>query len=214
MSVQRAISVVGLSAMSVFLSACNQAPRGDDGGIIDVRERTGADKFSEGADTVTLLEFADAVGQDLAGNFLTIPAIQQSQFRVTVELGSLQNQTRTPSSDFAAVQRRVFLTLANSDLVRKGARVVESRARVQRDAGIGGQPTVTQDPLGREAPVVTAAPGTYPLEDTYFLQGTFSELSRGGGIQSTYVFDFTLTNAASREIVFANQITRKQFRGS
>lgn len=210
----RASAPVCLTLALIALSGCNTAPPGDTGGMIDVRERTGADKFDEGADTVTLLEFADQVGQELAGNFLTLPEIQGSQYRVIIELGSIQNNTRTPSSDFAAIQRRVFLTLAQSDFVRKGARVVESRARMARDAGTAGQGAVVQDPLGREPAVVAGGLATYPLQDTYFLQGTFSELSRGRGIQSTYQFDFTLTNAQSREIVYANQIAAKQFRGN
>jgi len=213
MNMYSLIARLGPAALlAAALAGCNTAPRGDTGGIIDPKERTGADRFDERADTVTLFEFAEDVGQNLAGEFLSVPAIQGSQYRVVIEIGSIQNNTRTPASDFAAVQRRVFITLAQSDLVRKGAKVVESRARVERDAGAAGQATVVRDPLGRERPTSSGGMTDYPLGDTYFLQGTFSELSRGAGRQSTYQFDFTLTNAQSREIVYAKQILAKQFR--
>lgn len=199
----------GLAAiLAAVLAAagCNTAPAGDTGGLIPVSERTGADRFDPAADSVTLLEFADASGQELSAAFLTLPTIAQSQFRVVIEVGSIQNNTATPSSDFAAVQRRVFLTLAQSDLVRKGARVVETRARVSRDVANAN------DPFGQGDPGSVTGLDQYPLGSTYFLQGTFSELSRGGAFQSTYLFDVTLTNAQTREIVYAKQIVAKQLR--
>ncbi len=205
-------ALVAAAFASMTLAGCNNAPPGNTGGTFDPNQRTKIDARDPAADSVTLLEFARSSGQELALEFLSIPAIQNSQFQVVIELGSIQNNTRTPSSDFAQVQRRVFLTLAQSDLVRKGARVVERRARVAADAaGVSVPPQV--DPLGRE--VATQPSGgmaDYPLEATYFLQGTFSELSRGGGRQSTYQFDVTLTNARSREIVFAKIMDSKQDR--
>ncbi len=195
-----------------LLAGCNTAPQGHTGGLIDPRRRTTADTYDQAADSATLLEFADIVGQELGSQIARIPEIRSSPTQVVIELGGLQNNTRTPSNDFAAVQRRVFLTLVNSDLARESARIVEQRDRVVRDTA-GVMPAAQADPLGREQP--TSNQGSmkdYPLDLTYFLQGTFSELSRGNGIQSTYVFDFTLTNAASRQIVFARQITPKQYR--
>ncbi len=204
-----------IAPLTLMLAAgcTNSAPRGNTGGLIDPYRRTSADTYDEAADSVTLLEFADTVGQELGAQIARIPEIRSSATQVVIELGGLQNNTRTPSGDFAAVQRRVFLTLVNSDLARENARIVERRERVARDAA-GVMPPASADPLGR-GESTTSPQGTmkdYPLDATYFLQGTFSELSRGGGVQSTYVFDFTLTNASSRQIVFARQITPKQYR--
>lgn len=179
------------------LGGCNTAPSGHTGGVIDSRTRTGADRHDRAADSVSLVEFAGDVGQKLSADFLSIPNIQQSQYRVILEMGSIQNMTQTPSSDFAALQRKVFLTLQQSDFVRRGARIVERRERMDRDAQLAG---------------ATGNVAQYTVGDTYFLQGTFSELSRGGGYQSTYLFDFTLTQAESREVVYAEQFEFKQVR--
>lgn len=205
------ILLIAASAMP----ACNtnQAPQGNTGGTIDPRRRTTADTYDQSADSVTMLEFADVVGQELGSQIARIPEIRSSPTQVVIELGGLQNNTRTPSADFAAVQRKVFITLVNSDLARENARIVEKRDRVARDAASVAAPAPV-DPLGRGEQPASNQGGMkdYPLDSTYFLQGTFSELSRGNGVQSTYVFDFTLTNASSRQIVFARQITPKQYR--
>lgn len=195
-SVRRSVCTVGFVALAI-LGGCNTAPSGHTGGVIDSRTRTGADRYDRAADSVSLVEFASDVGQNLAADFMSIPNIQQSQYRVILEMGSIQNMTQTPSSDFAALQRKVFLTLQQSDFVRRGAKVVERRDRMDRDAQLAG---------------ATGNVAQYTVGDTYFLQGTFSELSRGGGYQSTYLFDFTLTSAESREIVYARQFEFKQVR--
>jgi len=200
------LRVASIASLSL-LAACNQGPRGDTDGRIDPYNRTRIDAASPEADSVTLLEFSDQVGQDLAAQLAQIPEIRSSPSKVLIELGSIQNRTRTPSSDFAAIQRRVFLTLVQSDFARNVADIVEDVDRMDADAARVA-PAPATDAQGRP----THQTARYPAEQTYFLQGTFSELSRGGGRQSTYVFDFTLTSAASRKIVYARQITPKQVR--
>jgi len=204
--------VVIVVAASALCGCSNTAQKGNSEGRTDPYRGTAADAADPAAHTVALLEFANASGQELAAEFLSLPAIKDAKYRVVIEMGSIQNHTRTPSSDFAQVQRRVFLTLAQSDLVRKGAKVVENKARMERDAASVSAPPQT-DPVGRDQPVSAGGSvDTYALKDTYFLQGTFSEMSRGGGSQSTYQFDVTLTNAQSREIVFAKIFDHKQVR--
>ncbi len=196
----------GLGLMGVLAaSGCNQGPRGDTGGTIDPYNRTRVDANSPEADVVTLLEFSDQVGQELAVQLGRIGEIRNAPSKALIELGSIQNKTRTPSGDFAAIQRRVFLTLVNSDFAQNVADVVEDVDRMDADAARVA-PSAPVDAQGKP----THQTARYPAEQTYFLQGTFSELSRGGGRNSTFVFDFTLTNAASRKIVFARQITPKQ----
>ncbi|MGD9691114.1 MAG: hypothetical protein AB7K52_11540 [Phycisphaerales bacterium] len=199
-----------LALITCTLGACNQAPRGDAGKTIDPYERTKADRLDPSADAVTLIEFSDQVSQSLAARIASIPEIRDSQQKVVIELGDLQNNTRTPKSDFATIQRRIFINMTNSDVLREHADVVESVGRMDREAG-SVAPAATVDPTGR---TVTTAPSSdrYDLKITYFLQGTFNEISRVGNVQQTYNFDFTLVNAASRRIVFADQITPKQVR--
>ena len=68
-----------------------------------------------------------------------------------------------------------------------------------------GRVTVNRDP-------------THPLyrlvdpEHVYLLQGYFGEIERGGGAQSTYYFEMTLTHLASSRIVFVEQFDQKQLR--
>ena len=64
----RMASGLGLAGLAALLAAsgCNQGPRGDTGGTIDPYNRTRADAISAEADAVTLLEFSDQVGQELA----------------------------------------------------------------------------------------------------------------------------------------------------
>lgn len=207
----RRVVCLGLSSMCVALVGCNTAPPGDTGGVIDARERTRVDMNSSEADSTSLLEFADRVGQELGSQIARIPEIRNSPTQVIIELGSIQNNTRTPSSDFAAMQRRVFLTLQRSDLVRENAQIRERYDRVVRDAA-GMEAPVQVDPLGREAPTQGG-----PVVDrgnlavTYFLQGTFSELVRGN-FQSTFQLDFTLTKGTTRQIVYSNLFDFKQLR--
>ena len=194
------------------LAGCkNYGPEGYNGGLIDPNTRTRADFHSPEADSVTLTEFGDDACQQLSAQLSRIPEIASSPSKVLIEMGSIKNMTRTPSSDFAAIQRRVFLALVNSDLARRSADIVEDVRRVDADAAYVSPPPQV-DASGKEVPGSVPLSARYPLDKTYFLHGTFSELSRGGGIQSTYQFDFTLTNAQSRQIVFAKQITAKQFR--
>lgn len=211
---QRCVLMVAAGVCVATLSACNNAPRGDSGGIIDARERTGADRYDPAADTVSLLEFADKAAEDLAGQIARIPEIKNSPTQVIIEIGSLRNMTRTTSSaDFEALQRRVVTTLVRSDLAREVAQVRENIDRVQRDAAPHTAPAQV-DPLGRSAPVA-GGPGVEAsnLDFTYFLNGTFSELSRGDGVQSTYLLDFTLTKGTTRQIIWVSpKYDIKQFR--
>ena len=199
-----AVATAAVPALGV-LPACNTAPPGDTGGIIGSRERTKVDAASPEADTTTLLEFADRVGQELGAQLARIPEIKGSPTQVIIELGGIQNQTRTPSSDFAAIQRRVFLTLQRSDLVRENAQVRERYDRVSRDAVNLGPES------GASLPGSQGGVQSSNVASTYLLQGTFSELARGG-YQSNFLMDFTLTKADSRLIVYSNQFDFKQLR--
>lgn len=206
----RSLVLGSFAIAGVSFTACNQAPRGDEGSRIGTNERTRADRIDTQADSVTLIEFSDQVAQAIAARISKVPEIRNSQQKVIIELGDIQNNTRTPKSDFAAIQRRIFITLSQSDIIGDNCDVVEPTSRMDRQLG-GISQAPQNDPTGRTEPT---APGTarYDANITFFLQGTFNELTRVGGVQSTFNFDFTLVNAASRRIVIAEQITPKQVR--
>jgi hypothetical protein len=208
----RRAALLALAAAAAITSGCNNTgPAGDRGGTFDPNERTRIDRNAREADSVTLLEFVDQASQELSQRIATAPDIRNSPVKVVIEVGGIQNRTATPSSDFQAIQRRMFTNLVNSDIARDKADFVENLDRMRSEAARVAAPG-TVDPLGRGGGTPPQGPATYDLTNTYFLQGTFSEISRGGGRQSTYLFDVTLTNAATRRIVFSSQITSKQDR--
>ncbi|MEL6740114.1 MAG: hypothetical protein AAFP26_05625 [Planctomycetota bacterium] len=192
------------TAMLLSLSGCDQTqttnppPRGDTGGRVDPYRSTGIDAGSARASTVDLLEFSDRVGEALASRIATIPEIAGAADRVVIEMGAIENSTQTPSSDFAIMRRRVFASLVNSDLVRPYADILEA-------------PEVTDRQRGRFA-IDPGSTDRYDTRATYVLQGFFGELSRGGGIQSNYYYEMTLTNLQSRRILFVEQFDSKQIR--
>lgn len=197
-------AALALSGVLLGSGGCDQSrttnppPRGDTGGRVDPYRSTGVDAGSARASTVDLLEFSDRVGESLAARIARIPEIAQSPDRVVIEMGAIENNTQTPSSDFAIMRRRVFSGLVNSDLVRPYADILEA-------------PEITDRQRGRFA----TDPGStdrYDTRATYLLQGFFGELSRGGGIQSNYYYEMTLTNLQSRRIVFVEQFDSKQIR--
>ena len=190
------------------LTGCGQTtapPPGNSGGRIDPYRQTNADRYSRAASSVTLLEFADQVTEALAYRIANIPEIAQNPNPVAIELGAITNETLTRTSEFEAIRRRIFLNMTNSDFVRSGrARIYEQPEIMDEQAErfASGTRTYGSGPI-------TAR---YRLEDTFLLQGTFHELTRLEGQQSTYMFDVTLVNLASRQIVFAEQMTSKQVR--
>lgn len=192
-----------LVVTSWALGGCNQVQpqsRGDEGSRVGTYERTRADRLDTQADSVTLIEFSDQVAQAIAMRISKVPEIRNSQQKVVIELGDIQNNTRTPRSDFGAIQRRIFITLSQSDVIGENCDIVEPTSRMDRQMEGISQPG--------QAP----NSARYDPNQTFFLQGTFNELTRAGGVQSTFNFDFTLVNAASRRIVIAEQITPKQVR--
>lgn len=193
---------------TLFLVACS-APPGDSGGVIDSRERTRVDRGSILADSVSLDEFADSVSQQMAYDIPSISRLRSSSNKAVIEIGSLENKTRTPLSDFQGVQRKVFISLVGSEPVRNVAMVVERAKRVDRDIEeIRGDRRTDMFDDGNQNADRRAQ---YQLNDIYILNGTFYERVRGDrGQQANFDFDMTLTHAASGEIVFAKQYGWKQ----
>ena len=138
-----------------------------------------------------------------------ISEIRNKDYRVLIELGDIANSTRTPSSDFRAVRRRMFLSMVNNPQITDTAQLNETPERIDRQAQRFAQEQ-SPDLLDENLSSRGAASGRYDLYDTYVLSGTFGELMRGR--QGTYIFDVTLTNVGSREIVFAEQMVSKEVR--
>jgi hypothetical protein len=178
---------------SLALLAC--VNRGDPGGRTNPYKTTSSDERSSQANIPTLLEFSDQVSVRLAQDLVNIPQIQQAKTQVVLELGDIDNQTRTPTNDFELIQHRIRSALLQSQLIRSQFMVVESRQRMDREldrvVGPGTAATSAGDQTARYSP-----------EITYLLQGNFYEARRDERRQ--YFLEFTLTHLASRQIVFSH----------
>ena len=177
------ISVLAFGA----LSCRKPPPRGSTGGRMDVYRSTAADVVSHKASAPELWVYSDQVAESLARDLADIDHIHSAPTRATLELGDLHNRTRTPTSDFEAIQYRIRGKLMKSRIIRDHFMIVEDPNRMDREkfrvAGEGNTGTA------RYAPDIT-----------YLLIGDFFESRRGS--TRRYYFEFKLTNLASREIVF------------
>lgn len=207
---QKHFQWTGLLAMTlagVLAAGCSSTPstpQGSHGGRLDDSYRTtGSDEASTKASIPALLEFADLTAQSLAEQISSLPhvvqrydAVTKTQGRLILEMGSIDNQSRTPSSDFELIQRRLRSQLMRSQLIKSKFMFVEGRARAERDVNrIQGN---NNGDLLQEGNA--GATDQYANNDTYLLLGDFLEANRGNRRQ--YFFNFKLVHAQSREIVF------------
>jgi Peptidoglycan-synthase activator LpoB len=182
-----------LAAAVIVLPACGP-DRGSTGGRIDPYRTTDSDLGSQQASIPALLEFTDRTAEELAQDLAALPEINAAApDRATLELGDILNKTRTSTTDFELIQKRLRGALQRSQLVRSKMRIVESRSRIEAE-----RERVNADPT-------TNAGGSakYDPKFTFVLQGDFYEAKRGDRRQ--YYFEFKLTNLQSREIVYLNQ---------
>jgi len=192
------VSRVVIFACALAVLGCETTPSvvGSQGGRIDPYQTTKADRRSSRASIPALLEFCDQVAEDLAVQLADIPEIVDAEFRQVLELGSIDNKTRTPTTDFMQIQRRLRSKLLKSRLIRNQFKVVESRRRMNRELSRvqGQEEDLLQE---RTSPQGTAQ---YDAGMTYVLQADFYESNRGD--RRHYYFNFKLTNLQTREIVF------------
>lgn len=178
------VTVVGFATLG-----CESTPKGETGGRIDPYRTTRSDQRSSRASIPAMLEFGDTVSASLAQEISELDAVASADGKLVLELGSIENHTGTPTTDFEQLRNRIRGQLFRSKLVKEHFLIVESRQRMQkeRDRVVGdgeGDP-----PVARYDPAIT-----------YVLQGDFYESNRGSRRQ--YYMEFKLTNLASREIVF------------
>lgn len=164
---------------------------GDSGGRINPYASTGADRASTDASMPALWEYSDQVAQALAKRINEIPEIANSPSKVIIELGSIENQTNTPRSDFELIQRRLRGRLLHSDYVTSRVRFVESVQSMdaERRRVLGEDPYTNSGQTNR-----------YDTNATYVLRGAFFESDRSS--TRRYYFEFNLVNLQSRDIVF------------
>jgi hypothetical protein len=182
--------VIGVGLIGLLAACQANPPPGRTGGRIDPYRSTPADVHSSGASLPALLEFCDQAAAALARDLTAIPAIRDASSKSIVELGSIRNQTRTPTSNFEQMQARLRSQLFSSDIIRSHIVLTEDPARMDREL----------ERLG--ATGTGGSTARYPAQATYVLQGDFFESGRDNRRQ--YFFEFKLVNLATREIVFSH----------
>ena len=196
--------VLGLGAVLV-LGACAADPIAPgSSGRLDSYQTTRADRASDQASIPALLEFSDITADRLALEIADLRRIADADSRLLLELGTIENQTRTPSRDFEQIQRRLRSRLINSDVMRERFVIVEDLGRVERELeriGAGGGDDLLQEGRGGQG-------ATYDPEQTFVLSGDFFESRRDGRRQ--YWFEFRLIHVGSREIVHSSDFDLAQ----
>lgn len=207
---RRGVIVLLAGAAAVSSGGCaNSGPGGAGGGITSSSNRTPGMYKAPEAETTQLLQFADQVSEALSARINGISDITDpSKPKVVIALGNIENTTRTPSRDFAAIRRRVFTRLVNSNL-RQHADIIEDISMMDVQNQRFAQPT-GPDRLDEGTSGGAAQVARWDRSRTYIINGTFSELLRGD--VSTYLFDMTLTQLSSGRIEFAEQYDFKQER--
>jgi len=158
------------------------------------------------ADPETLIEFAGQVSEALPAQ--VADRFSHLEQPGVIEMGDIVNRTYTDTNDFRVVRQRIRNAMINSDILRQYFIVVEDIDRMQREL----ERLSPDEPEGLLDDDALAPEGTtrlaYDPEHVYVFNGEMGEITRSGG--SYYLFEFTLTHLATRQIMFSNTIESRQ----
>lgn len=203
----RASMLLAATCAGLLVGCKNSGPSGDTGGRVDPYNTKGREESDPGMNMAAMLEASDRVAMAIADRIGGTMAEHAN--KVVIEIGVIDNRTRTPWNDFVLIRRRVVGKLVNSDIVGQVAKINEA-PEVMDDQAKRFAPPKPVDRLDEN--LAPAAPATerFAAADTYLLNGNFSEATRGGA--SLYYLEMSLTNLQSRQIVFTEQFDFKQVR--
>lgn len=195
----RAIIALTAALMSSFtLVACQEPPRGDDGGRVSVGSTTPGEAGSGLMRTSDLVTASDDVALALAQDVDQMVTQDFSGQRVTVVFGDLMNKTsRMSTTDFEFVRDRIKSKLMDSRLVRDNARFVENRSRRE---------SLRQRELGQTSDQKVGHTSDLPQpavnEDYFlFLNGNMYSVDRPD--TRLYYMKFELMRSSTGETVFS-----------
>lgn len=176
----------------LLLVACATPPRGASGGRRPISETGRNEPPAAGIALASMDEFTRQCASQLISDLKDLPELAQSEYRSTVVLGDIVNQTdRIPTRDFEAFRDRLRQFLQNSKEFRNNVRIVSNRAAIQsqRDRERGNVQT-------------SGGQDIYDPQTTYFLNGKFYELRRGS--TALYQMSFTLVRDFDGTEVWTN----------
>ncbi|MFW6060513.1 MAG: hypothetical protein ACODAQ_10035 [Phycisphaeraceae bacterium] len=176
--------------LSLVLAACDNPPRGARAGRVGMTDVTTEEARSGRILPGALIEFSDQVAEEMAADIAGIPRVRDTEERVTVVLGDIENNTGVVSTnDFEMMMHRMRNRLNNQPPTQEKLRFVERRGRMLDLAQREG--------VAREDG--TTGPDAYDPETTYALNGTVYRVGRGS--VNLYYMDVQLTHFASNELV-------------
>ncbi|MEX0654326.1 MAG: hypothetical protein WD534_00715 [Phycisphaeraceae bacterium] len=196
------LAVVPLLAFALLVSA-GCAHRGQTSGRVDPGTTTEAERTDRSGRILPaeLVSFSDQAAQRLVQALPEVRHVRNTDGRVTVILGDLNNSTRVVSTnDFETMQRHLRSNLLNASPATDKLAFVERRARMQN---LAQRERVASDGF-------LADPADYDPQTTYTLNGNFHRINRGD--TNYYYMDFELVHFATNEIVFNDRYEVKQVR--
>lgn len=196
-AMRRSMLMVGVLVMA---AGCQQPPKGESTGRVDITDTTRAERESHMVMPVALQEQADQVAAQLAADLAVVPEFNEG-YRVTVVFGDIVNKTGiVPTSDFEAFRSQVRQNLMQSRAVMKNIRWIENRSRweqARRREGGQGQDLLQEGSGGR----------TLNEAYTYFLNGEMYRVNRGGtgrDAVNMYMMSYNLTKMSDGEIIWSS----------
>lgn len=180
------------------LGACQQAPKGDDGGRVAVGSTTSGEASTGLMRTSDLVTASDDVALALAQDVDAMVMQDFSGQRITVVFGDLMNKTsKMSTTDFEFVRDRIKSKLMDSRVVRNNARFVENRSRRE---------SLRQRELGQTGEEKVGATSDLPQpavneEFFLFLNGNMYSVDRPD--TRLYYMKFELMRSSTGETVFS-----------
>jgi hypothetical protein len=172
-------------------------PRGSSGGRLDPAATAPSERNSSGLNLADMYGFADRTAEQLVAEILSNPQIASSKYRVTIELGMVENKgTDMKRSDSELFLERVKSRLTQSRKLKDIAAIKQPLSRAQSQAQqLGGKAEDVDIDIGSDRQV-------------YTLNGTFYMAERGG--VRRYFSTFALVDAQTREIIFESSFDQAE----
>ncbi len=179
-----------LIAVMFTLAACDNPPRGQRAGRIGATDTDLAETKTGEILPAALIEFSDQVAQEMSRDIADVPRVRDTEGKVTVILGDIENKTQIVSTnDFEMMLHRMRVRLNNAPATKRKLRFVEKRARMSDIAQREGVANADG----------TAEPGLYDPQTTYVLNGNVYRVGRGP--VNMYYMEVQLSHFGSNDIV-------------
>ncbi len=192
-----ATGTVALSAS--LLAACASTPsppRGSSGGRIPIDDSTPAEIGDPRILPADYMAFADEAAQGLIRDLPEVGAFHETESRITILFGDIQNQTDMISdTEFEMVREKIKNNLMRSRTFNDNFRFLISRAQL--------------DELRRREVNTPTDAVRFDEQHTYMLSGTMYRIDRGN--VNLYLVTFQLVNFSTGQVAWLRDYESKQW---